>query len=107
MTIRRWKEVEPILTTLLKDEVPVGSERSRRYDPDDLRQWWNNGQIASRHETLHKHLIYTEGNGLQVSLPGFYRPRLVVCPTKHSWSAQYRRNSTIPAVATPSTRKKY
>jgi len=84
MAIRRWKEVEPILTTLLKDEVPTGSERTRRYDPDDLRQWWNNAQIRlSTMKPLHRHLVYTEEDGLQVDLPeGFYRPRLVVLEDK-------------------------
>lgn len=84
MAIRRWKEVEPILTTLLKDEVPAGSERTRRYDPDDLRQWWNNAQIRlSTMKPLHRHLVYTEEDGLQVDLPeGFYRPRLVVLEDK-------------------------
>ncbi len=80
MAIRRWKDVEPILTTLLKDEVPAGSERTRRYDPDDLRQWWNNAQIRlSTMKPLQRHLVYTQEDGYQVNLPeNFYRPRLVM-----------------------------
>lgn len=90
--MRRWKEVEPIITTLLKDEIPSGSDRTRRYDPDDLRQWWNNAQIRlATMKPLHRHLVYTEedsashpvGDGLQVALPdGFYRPRLVTLEDK-------------------------
>lgn len=91
--MRRWKEVEPIITALLKDEVPAGSERTRRYDPDDLRTWWNNGQIRlSTLKPLHRHLVYTAEDTLreserkgevQVSLPAdFYRPRLVILPDK-------------------------
>ncbi|MBE7553737.1 MAG: hypothetical protein HS126_21940 [Anaerolineales bacterium] len=90
LTMRRWKEVEPIITALLKDEIPAGSERTRRYDPDDLRTWWNNAQIRlSTMKPLHKHLVYTAEDNksgtdeVQVSLPeDFYRPRLVVLPNK-------------------------
>ena len=90
MAVRRWKEVEPIITALLKDEIPAGSERTRRYDPDDLRTWWNNGQVRlSTMKPLHKHLVYTADDNksgteeVQVALPeDFYRPRLVVLPDK-------------------------
>lgn len=90
MSSRRWKEVEPIITALLKDEIPAGSERTRRYDPEDLRTWWNNAQIRlSTMKPLHKHLVYTAEDNksgtdeVQVSLPeDFYRPRLVVLPDK-------------------------
>jgi hypothetical protein len=94
MSIRRWKDVEPILTTLLKDEIPAGSERTRRYDPDDLRQWWNNAQIRlATMKPLHRHLVYTEqdyksgASEVQVSLPeNFYRPRLVALPDRKQLS---------------------
>jgi hypothetical protein len=87
---RRWKEVEPILTTLLKDEVPVDSERVRRYAPADLRSWWNNGQVRlSTMKPLHRHLVYTKEDyktgmdEVQVILPdGFYRPRMVMLADK-------------------------
>jgi hypothetical protein len=90
MATRRWKEVEPIITALLKDEIPAGSERTRRYDPDDLRTWWNNGQIRlSTMKPLHRHLVYTADDNksgtdeVQVNLPDdFYRPRIVVLPNK-------------------------
>ncbi|MBE7474333.1 MAG: hypothetical protein HS114_34820 [Anaerolineales bacterium] len=90
MSVRRWKEVEPIITALLKDEVPAGSDKTRRYDPDDLRTWWNNAQIRlSTMKPLHKHLVYTAEDNqsgtdeVQVVLPeDFYRPRLVVMPNK-------------------------
>jgi hypothetical protein len=90
MSSRRWKEVEPIITALLKDEIPAGSERTRRYDPEDLRTWWNNAQIRlSTMKPLHKHLVYTAEDNksgtdeVQVSLPeDFYRPRVVALPNK-------------------------
>lgn len=86
MSKRRWKEVEPILTTLLKDEVATGAEGGvrRRYDPADLIQWWNNAQIRlSTLRPLHRHLVYTEEDGAQVALPdGFYRPRVVMLENK-------------------------
>lgn len=78
----RWKEVEPILTTLLKDEVATGVEGGvrRRYDPADLVQWWNNGQIRlATMRPLQRHLVYTFDDGNPVSLPdNFYRPRVVL-----------------------------
>lgn len=84
--LQTWEEVEPTVITLLKDEVPAGSERPRRYDPEDLISWWNNAQVrlATTRPNRH-HVIYTENDlsksNMQLALPKlFYRPRAVLLP---------------------------
>jgi hypothetical protein len=71
-----WKDVEPAVITLLKDEVPENSERRRRYDPDDLIAWWNNAQShLATQRPVRKHRQYKD-QGLELPLPeDFYRPR--------------------------------
>lgn len=79
-----WKDVEPLVVALLKDEVPEGSERRRRYDPEDLIAWWNNAQShLATQKPMRKHQLYPD-EGNDVPLPKhFYRPRGVFLPNGH------------------------
>lgn len=79
-----WGEVETGVVALLKDEVPQGSERRRRYDPEDLIAWWNTAQShLATQRPFRKHRIYKD-QGAELPLPDdFYRPRGVFLQGGH------------------------
>lgn len=72
----KWKEVEPMVLTLLKDEIPEGSNRTPRYDPDDVVVWWNNAQVRlAVLKPQSRHQIYKYDDGVVIELPRyFYKP---------------------------------
>jgi hypothetical protein len=71
-----WKDIEPSVLTLLKDEVAEGSNRPRRYSPEDVVNWWNNAQARlATQKPLRKHQVYKADDGLKVALPEYhYQP---------------------------------
>lgn len=79
-----WKDVKPSVISLLRDISPEeaqGTQRTPRYDDEDLRTWWNNGQrrLATL-RPLQRHQLY-RNDGLVVAVPSdFYRPVGVILP---------------------------
>jgi hypothetical protein len=89
----KWKEIEPMVLTLLNDEVPEGS--TPRYDPGDVVNWWNNGQIRlATMKPQQRHRIYKYDDGCEIDAPDcFYRVRGIF----HNSQAMPRINMEMAA----------
>ena len=70
-----------LLRDISEDEARK-SERTRRYEPEDLIAWWNNAQVRlATQKPVQAHHIYRPDDGLDVAMPDhFYRPRGVFFP---------------------------
>lgn len=100
----RWNELELDLVTILKDEIPAGSDRSRRYAPLDLIRWWNYAQIRlATMKPLQRHQEY-KGDSFAVNLPeNFYKATVLVLPdgstlpkmSRTTWFTQPQKNGYI------------
>jgi hypothetical protein len=71
-----WNDVYPVVTTILKDEVPAGSQRPPRYAPDDVIDWWNNAQVRlATMKPRRRFQLFTSDDGAELPLPTwFYKP---------------------------------
>jgi hypothetical protein len=72
----KWKDIEPMVLSLLKGESPDGALRPK-YDPDDVVDWWNNAQIRlATAKPQPRHQVYKCDDGAVVAVPRyFYKPR--------------------------------
>lgn len=76
----KWKDTEEMVISTMRDitdDVAQKSDRTRRYEPKDLINWWNNAQVRlSVIRPREQHYIYAPEDGCEVKLPAhFFRPR--------------------------------
>ena len=75
--MEKWAFIEKnIIVPILKDEVPEGSQRTRRYTSNLLISWWNNAQRRlSSMRPIEKHIQFDLTSN-EISVPKqHYRPR--------------------------------
>jgi hypothetical protein len=103
----RWEDLKPGVISLLRDievdPTDVKSDRSPRYQLDDLRAWWNNAQVRlSTTRPNPRHYLY-RNDGIVVSLPpNFYRPTGVILPGASESLPRIKASESFFGVKQPS-----